>query len=370
MKINLIIVLFVSMIALSCNSKSEQTTEDNSELIEITKAQFESEKMVIGEPLLHPFSEVVHVTGTITPAVDGHAQVSLAMPGKINKIYYKPGQLINKGAALFEVSGNEFIDLQKEFAESMAIISRLKNDYLRAKELYSEKIVTQKDFTYAESNFFAENAKYKALKIKIETMGLDISKIEKGEFYSSYNLKSPINGFVSYINVAIGQYVEPQEKIAEIIDVNSFLLKLSIFEKNINKIKTGQSVVFYLNGNKSVKYKATINAVGKTIQTDSKSIECYAKIENPTNINMVNNQFIEGEVHSGVDSVLSVPETAIINSENDAYILMFEKEKNKSYYFKKIKVQTGRKANNYVELKEQLPSVKLLVNGIYNIQIE
>ncbi len=370
MKTNLIIVFVLSSVLVSCKNKTEQTTDNNTGIIEISKAQFESEKMVIGKPVLNPFTDVFYFTGTIIPSVDGQAQISLPLQGIINKIQCKQGQIISKGSVLFEVSGNGFIDLQKDFAESSAIVSRLNGDYLRAKELYNENIATKKDFNYAESNFYAENAKFKALKIKLESIGLDVSKIEKGEFYSSYTIKSPINGFVSSITASIGQNVESQQKIAEIIDEKSFQLRLSVFEKNINKITTGQTVEFYLNGNKSVKYKATINAVGKTIMPDSKSIECFAIIDNPKSINMVSNQFVEGEVNTAVDSVISVPETAIINSENDSYLLIYEKEVNSIYYFKKIKVNTGRKANNYIELTEQLPTDKLLVNGVYNIQIE
>jgi len=370
MKTNIIIAFVLGLIIVSCKNKTEQTTVANSGLIEITKAQFESEKMLIGEPLLYPFTDAVYVTGTIIPSVDGQAQISLPLSGLINKIYCKPGQIISKGSVMFDVSGNEFVDQQKDFAESSAIVSRLQSEYLRAKELYNSNIGTQKEFNYAESNYFAENAKYKALKIKLESMGLDVLKIEKGEFYSTYTVKSPINGYVSSINAIMGQYVEPQQKIAEIIDDKSYQLKLSVFEKNINKIKVGQTVAFYLNGNKIVKYKATINTVGKTIMPESKSVECFAIIDNSKSINIVSNQFIEGEVYTAVDSVLSVPETAIINFENDSYLLMYEKEVNSIYYFKKIKVNTGRKTNNYIELTEQLPSSKLLVNGIYNIQIE
>lgn len=370
MKKNIILAFVLSLVIVSCNSKPEQTTDNDSGLIEITKAQFEAEKMEIGEPLLHPFTEEVYFTGTIIPAVNGQAQISLLLPGIIDKIHSKPGQIISKGSAMFEVSGNEFVDLQKDFAESSAIVSRLKSDYLRAKELYSENITTLKDFTYAESTYLAENAKFNALKIKLESMELDVSKIEKGEFYSSYTIKSPINGFVSSINTTMGQYIEPQQNIAEIIDDKSFQLRLSIFEKNINKIQTGQTVAFYLNGNKSKIFKATINAVGKNIMSDSKSIECYAKIENSNTINIVNNQFVEGEVYTALDSVLSVPEAALINSENDAYLLIYEKEIDAIYYFKKIKVSTGRRANAYVELTEQLPSNEILINGVYNIQVE
>jgi len=370
MKTNLIIAFALSMILVSCKNKTEQTTDNDSDLIQISKAQFDSEQMIIGEADLRPFSDEVYFTGIIVPSVNGQAQISVPLPGIISKIHCKPGQIVSKGSVLFEVSGNGFIDQQKDFAESAAIVSRLKSDYLRAKELYEENIATQKDFTYAESNYYAENSKYNALKIKLENMGLDVSKIEKGMFYSFYTIKSPINGYVSSINATIGQYVEPQQKLAEIIDDKSFQIRLSIFEENINKIKIGQTVAFYLNGIKSVKHEATINTVGKTITPDSKSIECFALIDNPKSINMVSNQFVEGEVYTAVDTVLSVPETAIIYSENDSYLLIYEKEVNSIYYFKKLKVNTGRKVNKYIELKDQLPKSKLLVNGIYNIQID
>ncbi len=370
MKTNLLIVFVLSVVLASCNDNTEQTTDSDSGFIEITKAQFESEKMEFGEPVLYPFADVVYFTGNIIPAADGQAQISLPLSGTISKIYCKPGQIINKGSKMFDVSGYGFVDMQKDFGESSAILSRLKSDYLRAEELYKENIATQKDFALAESNFLAENAKYKALKIKLESIGLDISKIEKGEFYSTYTIRSPIGGFVSSITATIGQYVEPQQNIAEIIDAQSFQLRLSVFEKNINRIRIGQAAVFYLNGNKSEKYKATINAVGKTIMSDSRSLECFAEIDNPNGIHLVSNQFVEGEVFTTIDSVLSVPETAIIKSENDSYMLILEKEENSIFYLKKVKVNTGRQFNNYIELTEQLPSGRLLVNGIYSIQIE
>jgi cobalt-zinc-cadmium efflux system membrane fusion protein len=370
MKTKIIIALFLGVLAISCKSKNEQNSDKDSGLVEITKAQFESEKMTFGEPELYPFAEKVYFTGTIIPAIDGQAQICLPLPGIIENIRCKPAQMVNSGSVLFDISGHWFIELQKDFSESSAILSKLKSDYLRAKELFSENISTQKEFTAAESNYYVENSKHKALKIRLESMGLNVSKIEKGEFYESYSIKSPIRGFISSINATIGQYVEPQQNIAEIIDDKSFQLKFSVFEKNINKLKVGQTVFFYLNGNKTEKYKAVINAVGKAIMTDSKSIECYATIDNPQSIAMVSNQFVEGEAFTAIDSVLSVPETAIIYAEKDAYVLLCEKEENSTYFFKKVRVSVGRNYNKHIELTEKLPSGKLLVNGIYNIQIE
>ncbi len=370
MKTNLIIVFIIGIIVGSCNTITDQATDKTTDLIEISKTQFDSEKMVVDEALLRPFADVVSVTGAIVPSGNGREQISLPLPGKIIKIHCKPGQTIGKGSDMFDVSGNGFIDQQKDFAESSAIVSRLKSDYLRTRELYEENIATQKDFAFAESNYYAEYAKYMALKIKLENIGLDVSKIEKGYFYSSYTVKASINGFVSSINVIIGQYVEPQEKIAEIIDDKTFQLKLSVFEANIDKIKRGQTMAFYLNDNKSMKYTAAISAIGKIIKPDSKSIECFAAIDDPNEINLVSNQYVTGEIYTSVDSVLSVPETAVIYSENNPYLLIYEKEDSLKYYFKKQKVNAGRIANNYVELINQRPTGKLLVDGVYNIQID
>ncbi|MEA2041999.1 MAG: efflux RND transporter periplasmic adaptor subunit, partial [Bacteroidota bacterium] len=255
-------------------------------------------------------------------------------------------------------------------AESSAILIKLESDYKRAKELQEENIGTRKEYTAAKSSYYAERAKYKALKKQLSIMGLDAAKIETGTFYSSFSVKSPISGYISSIDAAVGQYVEPQQSIAEIIDNNSFQLKLSVFGKDLQKIEPGQKVEFYFNADKTQKYNATLNAIGKTIMSGSKSIECYAKIENPNNMNMVRNQFVEGDIFTSADTIWAVPETAILESESDFYILLFEKEDDAAYYLKKLKVNICRRCNNYVELTEQLSSKKLLQSGIYNIIIE
>jgi len=369
-KLNVIMFFVLSVFVISCKHKPEQKVDKDSSLIEISKAQFESEKMVIGEMSLQHFADKVHFTGAIVPSISGQAKISLPIPGIIDKIRCKPAQRVTKGSVLFEISGRWFIDLQKDYAESSAILAKLQSDFKRAEELQEENIGTRKEYTAAKSSYYAENARYKALKKQLSSMGLDVTKIEAGAFHSSFPVKSPISGYVTSINVAVGQYVEPPQSIAEILDNHSFQLKLSIFEKGLQKIETGQMVEFYFNADKTHKYNATLSAIGKTIMSGSKSIECYAKIENINNINMVCNQFAEGDIFTTVDSIWAVPETAILESENNFYILLFEKEDNSAYYFKKEKINTGRKSNNYIELTEQLPSKKLLLSGIYNIIIE
>ena len=371
MKQNLVLIFFIfGMVTVSCKNKSAEVAESETGLVEITKAQFESEKMEIGLPIISEFTDLVHFNGVVAPSVSGRAQISLPAQGLITKIHCTPGQLVTKGALLFEVSGNEFIDMQKDLAESAAQLNRLKTEFERQKEMMAENIGAKKDLISAESACNVEKAKYNALKLKIQILGLEPSKIEQGEFYTSYTIKAPISGFVNNINTNIGQYVQPQQTIAEIVDNRTFQLKLSVFGTDIGKVKEGQEVQFYRAGNKAEKLLATVKMVGRLVNAETKSIDCLAEIKNIVNVNLIGNQFVEGDIIVASDAVLSVPESAILKSEGESYVLAFEKETDELFYLSKLKVTTARINNGFVELAEIPESKQILIKGAYNIQIE
>jgi len=363
-------ILIFGSLLLSCDNKPKEAAVDESGLITVTKAQFVSEKMAFGEPARALFSDRVHFTGVVVPSVNGWAQISLPVPGVISRIWCKPGQMVNKGALLLEVTGNELIDMQREFAESSAQLVRLKSEYERVKELSSENIGSKKEYIVAESAYHTEKAKFNALKIKLENIGLDIVKIEGDTFYSSYVLRSPIGGCVTNIRANIGQHTDSQQNTIEIIDPLSFQLKLSVFERDISEVKDNQFVEFYLAGNRNEKFRSRLISTGKTIDPDSKSVDCFATIENGTNHRFVSNQFVEGDILVTNDTVLAIPETAILNSANTRYVLILEKEAGDLYYFRKTEVTTKRTGNDLVELTGSLPAGRLLVKGVYNIQAE
>jgi cobalt-zinc-cadmium efflux system membrane fusion protein len=289
--------------------------------------------------------------------------------GVVDKIYCSIGQHIIKEQPLFDISGTELIDLQKEFAESASILKRLKSEYDRINELYNENIGTQKELILAESSYKTEKARYMALKLKLDKIGLDIKQIEDGSFYKSFSIKSPINGYIIAIDATIGQFIERQSVVAEIVDADQFQLKISVFEKDVNKLKMGQNILFYLMDDNKKPYHARLSAIGKAINNESKAIDCYAEYENHSITDLVNNQFIKGQIIVDSFSVNAVPLGAVIKIENEKYILNLEKETDNSYFFNKIKVTTGVENKEYVELKNSPVINKLIIKGTYNIPI-
>jgi cobalt-zinc-cadmium efflux system membrane fusion protein len=179
-----------------------------------------------------------------------------------------------------------------------------------------------------------------------------------------------VKGYINQINATIGQYIQSAETIAEIVDTETFQLKISVFEKDINKIVPGQNVEFRTTGNAMEKHTARLISVGKSINENTMSIDCLAEIENLKNTRLVNGQFVEGEIIVASDTVIALPQTAIVTAENESYVLAVEKEQDDLIFLNKISVKTGRTNNGFVELTNFPGKRKLLVKGVYNIQIE
>jgi cobalt-zinc-cadmium efflux system membrane fusion protein len=365
-----ILAACLSLVSCSHNNKNEISTETPNDLISITGDQFLTGNMTLGEPLKMQFDEMVECTGNIVIEPSGTIMISTPIPGLIRKIECKEGGDVSAGQLLFVLGGNDFIELQKDFAETESQLKRIKSEYERVKSLYTERVGSEKDLIMAESEYKSANAIYSALKMKIKMLGLDDTKISDGSFYESFSLISPINGYLSQIEVAVGQYADQQTPLAELLDINKMEIRMAVFEKDLGNLVKNQKVAFNLLGETGKIYTATLKSIGKDVDHDSKTIYCYAGIDDSRHANFINNAYVEASIRTKSDSVTAVPEEAVLKSEDKNYLLEFVKNENGNYYLKKTKVSTGRLYNGYVELLNRPVPGQIITRGVYNIGIE
>lgn len=366
-------ILAACLSLVSCshnNNKNEISTETPNDLISITEEQFLTGNMAIGEPSKMKFDELVECTGNIVIEPSGTIMISTPLPGLIRQIKCKEGSDVGAGQLLFILGGNDFIELQKDFAETESQLKRVKSEYDRVKSLYDEKVGAEKDLIMAESEYKAANARYSALRMKIKMLGLDETKISDGSFYESFSIRSPINGYLSRIDVAVDQYADQQTPLAELLDLNKMEVRMSVFEKDLGNLVENQKVEFNLLGKTPKIYIATLKSIGKDVEHDSKTVYCYADIDDSRHAGFVNNAYVEASVITNSDSVTAVPEEAVLKSDDNSYLLEFVKSENGNYYLQKTKVNPGRIYKGYVELLNQADIGKILTRGVYNINIE
>ncbi len=361
----ILIIVFWGMITTSCSKKSE-TTEINSNLVEITTEQFKTENMQLGDVESKVFETVVKCNGMIAPKHDGIINISAPVSGIIKDIKCHEGHSVGMNQTLIEIGGNDVIDIQRDFAEASAKYKKQKNEYDRVKSLFDEKVATEKDFIIAESDYKSALAMYNSLKLKLEKIGLSTAKIENGEFYTSYFLKSPVSGIISNLNAYIGNHIDEESVIAKITNPNKYIVIISVFPADINQVKVGQEVRFKPSNAQNFG-SATINSVGIAMNEDTKAIECFANIKDKNNNYLIENESVTVEILTKSDTVNALPTEAIIKTEAGNYILALEKQEKDKYIFRKVNVTSGREFQNFTEIPDKISIPQVLTKGVYNI---
>lgn len=363
-------LLFATSIVImfACGSKNQEANEQESNLVEITSQQFATDSMQLGEIETRTFESTVKCNGSIVPLPNGIAKANAPVSGVIKNIYCHNGQSVDKNQVLLEIAGNEIIDIQKEFAEASANYKLLKSEYERIKSLYTEQVTSEKEFLIAESEFKSSMARYNGLKMKIDAIGFSISKIEKGEFYTSYSIKAPIGGYITKLKTNIGSYIDNQTDLLEIINPNMFQIKLSVFATDIKLLEKGQTVRYKSASTNNV-YFATVSSIGVQLDNDTKSVECYASIADNKITNPIANEYVEAEVVTSTYPVKALPTNAIIKSENDFFILVLNKQEEGKYLFNKVEVKARRQHEGYTEISNPINGRSILISGVYNITL-
>lgn len=362
-------ILFLSLafLALSCGNEKVENSENSEDnkaqnQIIISQAQFDENKMELAKATLQPFPEKIACKGKITATINGYAKVTPFVSGKIITIDVMHGQLVSKGATICNIASTQFIDLQQSYAEAVASFVKIKADYERAKSLREDNIGSEKNFIALQSEYNSANISLKAMQAKLQQMGINSASIEKGEIQGSYKVVAPIGGYVSDITAVLGQFVAENSEIAEIINSSQTQLSLYVFEDDIYSLRKGHAVQFTVAGD-TIMHNAQLQAIGRSVNPDTKTVHCIASIEPTTTTNFVNDAFVQANIITSTATYNALPITAFVKSEGVTFIYLFSDKKDGNYYFEKKAVKITHVHGNYATFAEPFPTQEVLVKG-------
>jgi len=198
-------------------------------------------------------------------------------------------------------------------------------------------------------------------------MHISPSSVEQGQITSTVNLYSPIDGFVTKVNVSNGTYVSPSDVIMEIVDTNHIHIELSVFEKDILNVKKGQKIRFKIPEASKKTFEAEVHLVGTTIDEINRSVKVHAHIINENEANFIVGMFVEAEIITAAATSLALPKDAILEINDDYFVLVLEKKAKDNYYFKKVGIELGTQTETYTNIlnTKDLIAKDILTHGGY-----
>jgi len=363
-------LLFISAIS-ACNQKSapEEKSEPTISKTEIVLSddQYKNVGILLGHPTQHSLSETISMTGKLDVPPQNIVIITAPFGGFLRSTDLINGMFIKKGQQIALIENPEYILLQQEYKDTQSQISFLEMEFHRQEALAQENINAQKTLQKAKADWLSMKAKSMGSLAKLKMLDINPKDLNNDYFISTINLYSPISGYVTQVNAVIGSFVSPTQPIFKIVNTNHIHIELVAFERDLPKIKVGQTVVFTLL-NEVVKRKAKVYLIGKEISTErTVMIHCHLENEDPS---FIPGMYLKAEIKMGGKMPLTVlPEDALINFEGKDYIFVMQDENiNK---FKLIEIKRGISDADLVEVdipKEIIDkNVPIVINGAYNL---
>ncbi len=350
-----IYILIFSLVLVTCGNseKNNQPTIEeqlSTNEIVVTKQQFEGEKMQLGTLTEQTFNKIVKANGMIDVPPQNKASVSTFIGGYITKTPLLIGDKVKRGQHVVTLENIEFVEIQQQYLEVAEQLNYLKSEFKRQQTLYKEKITSQKNYLKAESTYKSTLALYNGLNKKLTMMNISPEAVKQGSISSTINLYAPIDGYVTKVNVSNGAYVSSENEIMEIVNTDHIHLELSVFEKDILKIKKGQSINFKVPEATKEVYEAEVYLVGTSINETLRTIKVHGHIHDDENTSFVMGMFIEADIITDSQKILALPKDAVAEIENNYFTLVLNNKNENSYTFNKVKLEVGQQNEAFIEI--------------------
>lgn len=324
---NKYIVLLGLFLLSACGQKKQEdqgkeslkTSHSNTpEIVSFSPAQLSSAGIEVGSASMQSINNSLVLQGKIDVPPQSIISLSFPLGGYLKSTRLLPGAPVHKGQVLAELEDMQFIQLQQDYLVAKERFVLAQAEYNRQKELNASKASSDKVLQQSRAEMETQRILVKSLAQKLQVIGINPSNLSPEHISRTVSLVSPINGYVSKVNVTIGKYTSPADVLFELIDPRDIHLMLHVFEKDLQSISIGQEVMAYTNNNPDEKIPAEVILIGKSLDDNRiAEVHCHFKQYKPE---LVPGMFMNGAVATTQQNALTVPEAAIVRWENKFYV--------------------------------------------------
>ncbi len=366
----------------SCGEQQASETHDehagdekghSENTVEMTQAQFNNAEIKIAQIEKRNLSDLLIINGLVDAPPQNLISVSAPLGGYVVSTDLVAGMYVKKGQKLLTIEHQDYIQLQQDYLDKKSQLEYLESDFKRQEKLRTENVNSEKAFQQISSQYKSMKAQVTGLKEKLAYIGINSASLTENNISRRVTIKAPTSGFVSVMNVNIGKYCNPTDVLIELIDTEHLHAELTVFEKDLGKVKIGQKVRLNIPGSSGGEVIASIYLIGKAINKD-RSVKIHAHFDKE-NKDLVPGMYVNGSISIENNDVFAVNTPLVLTFDGHDYIVLSEgteMEKGvKMHHFELKEVIKGVSESGYTEISfvENIDATKVqyVSNGAFSI---
>ncbi|MEM1294045.1 MAG: efflux RND transporter periplasmic adaptor subunit [Verrucomicrobiota bacterium] len=178
---------------------------------------------------------------------------------------------------------------------------------------------------------------------------------------------APLSGLVMHWDVAVGESVEPNGHLAEIVNLSEVYAEFSLFEGQLNRVQVGQPVRVIVESFPGEQFEGQIELLGGSLDPETRSLKAFARIKNQEGKLRPHMRGLGHIVIEKMDAVIGIPHRAITGDPGNLFV--FVQTDTEGLRYEQRPVVLGAEDDRFVEVIEGvLPAEPVVVSGNYQLQ--
>jgi cobalt-zinc-cadmium efflux system membrane fusion protein len=328
-------------------------------------------------------SSMLVLPGILTVNQNQTAHISSYVPGKVVTHSADLGDKARTGQILVVINSPAFAQAQADFLRARANYLLSKKEFERAKMLWAEKAIEEKEYLRREAEHEKLATEYGALGSALHSYGITHEQIdeliEKCKLVEDQEYKceiadpnlpirSPVSGTVIFRDVVKGEHVEPDKVLYTVSDLSTLWAILDVYEKDLPYIRKDSLVTITTSIYPGSKFPGKITYISDMVDEKLRTVKIRVEVDNEQGF-LKPNMYVQGNIENRLEQkdILAIPEEAIQNLEGQKVVFVREE----GDIFAVRHVMVGYKiGNNRIITQGLSEGDRIVVRGAFYLKAE
>ena len=240
-----------------------------------------------GPAATHSFSQQRVAVGSIDFNEDLAVQVFTPYQGRIIKAYAEIGDEVAKGKTLFTIDSPDLVQAESTLIAAAGVYELTTAALARAKPLYENQGLAQKDMEQAVSDQMSAEGALKAARDAVRVFGKSEAEIDqivaKRKIDPALVVASPISGRVTARNAQPGLLVQPGNAPApyQVANISTMWMLANVAESDSPMFHAGQDVRVKVMAFPDHDFAGKISVIGATVDPSTHTVLVRSEVGDP-----------------------------------------------------------------------------------------
>jgi len=269
-------------------------------------AQEQVEKKVAVKGEIVVYSDAA-LTKDFTGTIEGARQavITAKIAEAVEELLVKEGDFVNNDDILIRLDRT---GPTSNYIQAFSVFQNSKKNQKKMKYLFDEGAVSETQFDAATTEYEVAKANYDAARQTVD-------------------IKTPIAGMVTSVEVSPGDYLYPGQVVATVASIDTLRMKLGVSSSDIGLFVPGEKVKVSVESASRLEAAGTVAKVSRSADPATRTFTVEIAVDN-TNHKLKPGMFGRAEITAqSLENVITIPRTALISGAEGSFVFVIKGDK-------------------------------------------